>query len=84
MIQAQVSDTGPVVDIDLIANALGFGPAEIQDLMRSGKTTSRCECGVAKDIGRWRLTFWYARSVLRLTVDKNGAILSEVCFPTYR
>jgi hypothetical protein len=84
MIQGKLSDTGPVVDVNLIANANGLGPAEIQDLMWAGKITSRCECGVAKDISRWCLTFWYARRVLRLTVDKNGAVLSEVCIPTYR
>ena len=40
--------------------------------------------GVGKDAGRWRLTFWYAQRALRLTVNENGAILSQVCFPTLR
>lgn len=84
MTQIEFSDTGPVVDVRLIANAFDLDPTEIQDLMRAGKITSRCECGVGKDAGRWRLTFWYAQRVLRLTVDENGAILSRVCFPTLR
>lgn len=84
MIQVELSDTGPVVDVSLIANAFDLDPVEIQNLMRAEKITSRCERGVGKDAGRWRLTFWYAQRVLRLTVDKNGAILSKVCFPALR
>ena len=84
MTQIEHSDTGPVVDVSLIANAFDLDPTEIQNLMRTGKITSRCERGVGKDAGRWRLTFWYAQRVLRLTVDENGAILSQVCFPALR
>ena len=84
MIQVELSDTGPVVDVSLIANAFDLNPVEIQNLMRAEKITSRCERGVGKDAGRWRLTFWYAQRVLRLTVDENGVILSRVCFPTLR
>ena len=84
MIQVELSDTGPVVDVSLIANAFDLDPVVIQDLMRAGKITSRCERGVGKDAGRWRLTFWYAQRALRLTVNENGAILSQVCFPTHR
>ena len=84
MIQVELSDTGPVVDVGLIANAFDLDPVVIQDLMRAGKITSRCERGVGKDAGRWRLTFWYAQRALRLTVNENGAILSQVCFPTLR
>lgn len=84
MIQVELSDTGPVVDVCLIANAFDLDPVEIQNLMRAEKITSRCERGVGKDAGRWRLTFWYAQRVLRLTVDENGAILSQVCFPALR
>lgn len=84
MTQIEHSDTGPVVDVSLIANAFDLDPTEIQNLMRAGKITSRCERGVGKDAGRWRLTFWYAQRALRLTVNENGAILSQVCFPTLR
>ena len=84
MIQVELSDTGPVVDVSLIANAFDLNPVEIQNLMRAEKITSRCERGVGNDAGRWRLTFWYAQRVLRLTVDENGVILSRVCFPTLR
>ena len=84
MTQIEHSDTGPVVDASLLANAFDLDPTEIQNLMRAGKITSRCERGVGKDAGRWRLTFWYAQRALRLTVNENGAILSQVCFPTLR
>ncbi len=82
--QVELLDTGPVVDVSLIASAFDLDPTVVQDLMRARKITSRCERGVDKDAGRWRLTFWHSQRVLRLTVDKNGAILSQVCFPTHR
>ena len=84
MIQVELSDTGPVVDVSLIANAFDLDSVETQNLMRAEKITSRCERGGGKDAGRWRLTFWYAQRALRLTVNENGAILSQVCFPTHR
>lgn len=84
MIQVELSDTGPVVDVSLIANAFDLDPVEIQNLMRAGKITSRCERGVGKDAGRWRLTFWHADRALRLTVDDTGTILSRVRIPTLR
>ena len=84
MTQVEFSETGPVVDVSLIANAFDLDSVETQNLMRAEKITSRCERGGGKDAGRWRLTFWYAQRVLRLTVDENGAILSQVCFPALR
>lgn len=84
MIQVEFPDAGPVVDVSLIANAFDLHPVVVQNLMRAGEITSRCERGVGRDGGRWRLTFWYALRGLRLTVDENGAILSRVCFPELR
>lgn len=82
--QVELSDTGPIVGVSLIASAFDLDPGVVQDLMRAGKITSRCERGVGKDAGRWRLTFWHSDRTVRLIVDENASILSHVCFPAIR
>ena len=50
--------------------------------MRQGQITSRCEQGMDKDAGRWRLSFFHRNRALRLTVDEEGRILSRARFDT--
>jgi hypothetical protein len=60
------------VDAELIGEALGLEPAQVQAQMRAGKITSLCEHGVGEDAGRYRLTFFYEQRRLRLVIDENG------------
>ena len=69
-----VTAQGFEVDAVTVAAAFGLDPAQLQEKMRAGKVTSRCEKGVDADAGRFRLTFRHAGRVLRLTVDDAGTI----------
>ena len=66
------------VDAALIADGLGISPAMVQPLMREQKITSRCERGIRRDAGRYRLTFWHDDRRLRLVVDRTGEILQRI------
>lgn len=82
--QVEFSENGFVVDARVIASAFDLEPARIQEFMRSGEITSRCERGVDEDEGKWRLTFWHENRAFRLTVDDSGAVLSRAGFPVQR
>ncbi|KJS45122.1 MAG: hypothetical protein VR71_03155 [Roseovarius sp. BRH_c41] len=75
-----VTAQGFEVDAVTVAAAFGLDPAQLQEKMRAGKVTSRCEKGVDADAGRFRLTFRHAGRVLRLTVDDAGTILKRSTF----
>lgn len=70
------------VDAVTIATAFGLDPAQLREKIRAVEVTSLCEMGVDADAGRFRLTFRHAGRVLRLTVDKGGAILKQSTFDT--
>ncbi|MDR5651072.1 DUF6522 family protein [Ruixingdingia sedimenti] len=73
---------GFTVEAGVLGAAFGLDPAEVPDLLRAGRITSRCEAGVEADLGRWRLTFFHAGRALRLTVDDGGQILSRSLYDT--
>ena len=75
---------GVVVDAEILAQAFGIAPSEVQTLMRSQAMTSRCEKGVDEDEGRWRLTFIYQNRAFRMTVDDSNRILSRAKFDVTR
>lgn len=66
------------VDAALIAEGFGIGTANVQPLMRARKITSRCERGIHRDAGHYRLTFLHDDQQLRLVVDARGEIVQRV------
>lgn len=75
---------GFVIPAELVGAVFGLLPAEVPEMMRSGKITSRCETGVDADAGTWRLTVYHDGRALRLTVDTTGRILSRATFAAPR
>lgn len=65
------------VDATLIAKSLGVGVNLVQPLMREGKITSRCERGIDRDAGRYRLTFFHGRRCLSFVIDESGEIIEH-------
>ena len=84
MSEVSVTAEGFLVDAETVGAAFELDPATIPERLRSGEITSRCETGVDKDAGRWRLTFYRHGRALRLTVDGTGAILSRATFAAPR
>ena len=72
---------GFVVDAAVLAAAFRVPAGEVRALMQEGRITSRCEAGAGADVGRWRLTFYHAGRVCRLTVDADGALLGRTTYP---
>jgi len=70
-----------VIDAALLADAFGLSQEEIKARMRNGAITSRCETGVGRDAGRWRLTFHCADQTCRVTVDEAGTVLKIATVP---
>jgi hypothetical protein len=77
--QAWVDFDGDTFSVDaaLIAEGLGIGSTMVQALMREQKITSRCERGIRRDVGRYRLTFWHQDRRLQLVVDRQGEVLQR-------
>lgn len=69
-----------IVDAAILARAFGLEPEEVRAMMRDGRITSRCEAGMDEDAGRWRLSFFHAGRICRLTVDGSGEILKQSTF----
>lgn len=57
------------VDARVIADGLGITPNVVQDEIREGKITSRCERGIDEDAGRHRLTFLGHNKRISLLID---------------
>ena len=84
MTRIETGENGFVVDAEVLADAFGIEAPQVQPRMQSGAITSRCEKGVDKDEGRWRLTFYHAGRALRLTVDQGGQVLGRARFDAPR
>ncbi|HMM09509.1 MAG TPA: DUF6522 family protein [Paracoccus solventivorans] len=69
------------VDAALLAEAFAITQAQVQQEMRAGTITSRCEAGVEEDAGRWRLTFHRGDRAVRFIVDETGQVLTRASFP---
>lgn len=69
---------GFVVEARILGEAFDLTEAEVQRRMRGGEITSRCEFGLGRDAGRWRLTFLFGSRGLRLTVDSAGNISQRI------
>jgi hypothetical protein len=70
---------GNAIEIDAltIADAFDIHPSLLQQRIRDGALTTRCERGVDLDEGRYRLTFFTKRRRLRLIVDAAGNVLQR-------
>jgi hypothetical protein len=65
------------IDAGIIADGLEIDASSLQQRMRDGTLTSRCERGIDGDEGRYRLTFFTERRRLRLIVDGAGNVLQR-------
>ncbi len=72
---------GFTVSAALLAEAFGLDETQVKAAMRSGAMTSRCEAGMDKDAGTWRLVFQFRDRALRLVVDASGQILKRSTYP---
>lgn len=73
----ELTDDGITVDAAIIAKGLGIPPAAVQAGMREGAITSRCERGIGRHAGRYRLTFFHGDRRLRLVVDEGCNIVGR-------
>ena len=62
------------VAAEAVASGLGVAPADVPELLRTGRITSLCEKGLDEDAGSYRLTFFHGNRRLRLMVDERGRI----------
>lgn len=67
--------TGFQIDAAELGPLLGVAPEDVQRLMREGRITSLSETGQDEDVGRHRITFRYAATRVRLTVNAAGEVL---------
>jgi hypothetical protein len=65
------------LDVGVIAADLGLKPDQVLEQLRNGRLAARCEQGIGKDAGRFRLTFLHENRRLWLTVDQAGRILQR-------
>jgi hypothetical protein len=84
MSEVDFTESGIVVDARIIGTGLGLDPAEVPDLMRSGRLTSRTETGQEEHAGFHRLTFYHEGRALRLTVDAAGEIVKQASYDAPR
>lgn len=64
-----------MIDASDLGPLLGLEAAAVQDKMRRAEITSRYETGQGEDAGRFRLTFFYNDTRLRLTCAEDGTII---------
>jgi hypothetical protein len=72
MIMVRFDDDAIEIDAATLAAALGIEASSLQQCIRDGAVTTRCERGVDADEGRYRLTFLTERRRFRLIVDAAG------------
>ncbi|MFD0915424.1 DUF6522 family protein [Pseudahrensia aquimaris] len=75
------SDEGIVVDAEDLGALLGLEPAEVPDLMKTGRITSRFEQGEGDDAEKFRVTFLFEGRQVRLTCAMDGTVLSTFRSP---
>jgi hypothetical protein len=68
---------GVRVDAEVIAAGFAIDPALVHALLREGKITSLCECGIDQDSGLYRLTFFHQNRRLRVVTDAAGNIIER-------
>ncbi len=73
-----VTDGQITIDAHDLAPLIGCAPADVPELMRSGKITSVFETGAGEDAGRFRVSFRYKTTRVRLTCQDDGTVLSKI------
>ena len=68
---------GFVIDAEDLGPLLGLDLARVPDLMREGRITSRSEHGEGEDEGRFRITFRYADTIVRLILVADGTVIQQ-------
>jgi hypothetical protein len=70
--------TGAIqIDAKVIGEGLNIAPSAVQELIREGKITSRCERGIEEDEGRFRITFFSDHRRFRLVIDATGNVVQR-------
>jgi hypothetical protein len=65
------------IDATIIAEGLAIDPSVVQERIREGRITSRCERGIEQDEGRYRLTFFTENRRFRLVTDTMGNVVQR-------
>lgn len=65
----------PIIDARDLGPLLGLAPKIVHQMMRDGQITSRFETGEGEDEGKFRLTFFYNGTRLRLTCSADGNVV---------
>lgn len=65
------------IDSRVIGEDLNMDPSVVQELIREGKITSRCERGIEEDEGRYRLTFFSTQRRFRIVIDSTGTVIQR-------
>lgn len=73
----EFADGAFTIDATVIAEGFAIDPTLVQQRMREGQLTSRCERGVDRDAGRYRLTFFYDGRRFHLIVDEAGNVVER-------
>lgn len=73
----EMTPEGPVVPAEDLGPLLGIEPSELPRMMRDGIVTARHEIGMDADAGRFRLSFRYGATTVRLTCAEDGTVISS-------
>lgn len=65
------------IDARVIGEGLNIDPSVVQELIREGRITSRCERGIEEDEGRYRITFFSDHRRFRLVIDATGKVIQR-------
>ena len=65
------------IDARVIGEGLNMDPSTVQEFIREGKITSRCERGIEEDEGRYRLTFFSTQRRFRIVIDSTGTVIQR-------
>lgn len=65
------------IDSMVIGEGLKMDPSVVQELIREGKITSRCERGIEEDEGRYRLTVFNTQRRFRIVIDSTGTVIQR-------
>ena len=65
----------PIIDARDLGPLLELAPKIVHQMMRDGQITSRFETGEGEDAGKFRLTFFYNGTRLRLTCSADGSVV---------
>lgn len=73
-----VSATGDItIDSSIIAALLGLDIGDLEEKMRAGQVTCRCERDADANPIRYRITFLHRRDRARIEIDGSGRVLKR-------